>query len=69
MRQFQSHSRSSEAVDYNLLSDNANYVQTWSCVQAMVVILCTIVQVETKQNIFLTQIFFAYQNSLKQTCF
>ena len=45
MRQFQSSSRSHETRDYNLLSDNASYVQTWSSVQCFVVILCTVIQV------------------------
>jgi len=52
MRQFQSHSRSSEAVDFNLLNDNASYVQTWSSVQCLVVILCTVVQVYFVKSFF-----------------
>jgi len=52
MRQFQSSSRSHETRDYNLLSDNASYVQTWSSVQCFVVILCTVIQVYFVKSFF-----------------
>ena len=45
MRQFQSMTRSGEARDFNLIQDNSAYVQNWSIAQAIVVILCTAVQV------------------------
>ena len=45
MRQFQSMTRSGEARDFNLIQDNSAYVQNWSIAQALVVILCTAVQV------------------------
>ena len=37
--------RSGEARDFNLIQDNSAYVQNWSIAQALVVILCTAVQV------------------------
>ena len=46
MRQFQSMTRSGEARDFNLIQDNSAYVQNWSIAQAIVVILCTAVQVD-----------------------
>ena len=45
MRQFQSMTRSGEARDFNLIQDNSAYVQNWSIAQALVVMLCTAVQV------------------------
>jgi hypothetical protein len=48
MRQFQTMSRGTEARDFNLLQDNASYVQTWSAAQCFIVMLCTIVQVRKK---------------------
>ena len=47
MRQFQSMTRSGEARDFNLIQDNSAYVQNWSIAQALVVMLCTAVQVFT----------------------
>jgi len=52
MKQFQSQSRSSETRDYNLLQGNAGYVQTWSIVQLIVVVLCTVVQVYFVKSFF-----------------
>jgi emp24/gp25L/p24 family/GOLD len=46
MRQFQTMSRGTEARDFNLLQDNASYVQNWSAAQCFIVVLCTVVQVE-----------------------
>ena len=37
--------RSGEARDFNLIQDNSAYVQNWSIAQALVVMLCTAVQV------------------------
>jgi len=45
MRQFQTMSRGTEARDFNLLQDNAKYVQNWSAAQCFIVMLCTVVQV------------------------
>jgi hypothetical protein len=45
MKQFQSMTRSGEARDFNLIQDNSNYVQNWSMMQILVVVLCTVVQV------------------------
>ena len=47
MRQFQAMSKGTEARDFNLIQGNASYVQTWSLAQIIVVVVCTIVQVET----------------------
>merc|ERR1711913_12669 len=52
MRQFQSMTRSGEARDFNLIQDNSAYVQTWSIAQALVVILCTAVQVYFVKSFF-----------------
>ena len=40
-------SKGTEARDFNLIQGNASYVQTWSLAQIIVVVVCTIVQVET----------------------
>lgn len=45
MFQYQSHSRSLEARDLALISDNNNYVQTWSIAQIIVIFITTAVQV------------------------
>jgi len=52
MRQFQSMSRGGEARDFNLIQDNSSYVQTWSIAQIVVVILCTVVQVNFVKSLF-----------------
>merc|ERR1712233_252550 len=52
MRQFQSMTRSGEARDFNLIQDNSAYVQNWSIAQALVVILCTAVQVYFVKSFF-----------------
>ena len=51
MRQFQSMSRGAEARDFNLIEGNSSYVQTWSMVQCLIVILCTVVQVFQQETI------------------
>lgn len=45
MLQFQSHRRNMEARDLALLMDNNAYVQQWSMLQILVVVLTTAVQV------------------------
>merc|ERR550519_2702071 len=52
MRQFQSMTRSGEARDFNLIQDNSAYVQNWSIAQALVVMLCTAVQVYFVKSFF-----------------
>jgi len=52
MRQFQTMSRGTEARDFNLLQDNASYVQTWSAAQCFIVMLCTVVQVRKKYLLY-----------------
>merc|ERR1711971_397410 len=52
MRQFQSMSKGSEARDFNLIQDNSSYVQNWSIAQALVVMLCTAVQVYFVKSFF-----------------
>merc|ERR1711892_819151 len=52
MRQFQSMSMGGEARDFNLIQDNSSYVQTWSIAQIVVVILCTVVQVNFVKSLF-----------------
>merc|ERR1719192_1253988 len=52
MRQFQSMSRGGEARDFNLIQDNSSYVQTWSIAQIVVVILCTVIQVNFVKSLF-----------------
>eukprot|EP00092_Neocalanus_flemingeri_P013523 GFUD01014584.1.p2 GENE.GFUD01014584.1~~GFUD01014584.1.p2 ORF type:complete len:509 (+),score=171.21 GFUD01014584.1:474-2000(+) len=52
MRQFQSMSRGGEARDFNLIQDNLSYVQTWSMAQIVVVILCTVIQVNFVKSLF-----------------
>lgn len=45
MLQYQSFSRSSEARDYALLIDNNKYVQNWSIIQIVVILLTCSIQV------------------------
>lgn len=45
MLQYQSHSRSSEARDHALLVDNNAYVQNWSLIQIVIILLTCSVQV------------------------
>merc|ERR1711971_1406706 len=52
IRQFQSMTRSGEARDFNLIQDNSAYVQNWSIAQALVVMLCTAVQVYFVKSFF-----------------
>lgn len=52
MKQFQSMSRGGEAKDFNLLQDNSSYVQSWSMAQILVVIICTVVQVNFVKSFF-----------------
>merc|ERR1719305_117985 len=52
MRQFQSMTKSGEARDFNLIQDNSAYVQNWSIAQALVVMLCTAVQVYFVKSFF-----------------
>merc|ERR1711971_182726 len=52
MRQFQSMTRTGEARDFNLIQDNSAYVQNWSIAQALVVMLCTAVQVYFVKSFF-----------------
>merc|ERR1712013_896061 len=52
MRQFQSMTRSGEARDFNLIQDNSAYVQNWSIAQIVVVILCTVIQVNFVKSLF-----------------
>ena len=48
IRQFQAMSKGTEARDFNIIQGNFNYVQNWSMAQILVVIICTIVQVNDK---------------------
>jgi hypothetical protein len=52
MRQFQTMSRGTEARNFNLLQDNAKYVQNWSAAQCFIVMLCTVVQVYFVKSFF-----------------
>merc|ERR1712013_847842 len=52
MRQFQSMTRGGEARDFNLIQDNSAYVQNWSIAQIVVVILCTVIQVNFVKSLF-----------------
>jgi len=52
MRQFQTMTRGGEARDFNLIQDNSSYVQTWSIAQIIVVIVCTVVQVNFVKSFF-----------------
>lgn len=52
MRQFQQMSRGSEARDFNMLQDNYKYVQQWSIVQCIIVLICGIVQVYFVRHLF-----------------
>ncbi|GAB0098226.1 Transmembrane emp24 domain-containing protein [Sergentomyia squamirostris] len=52
MLQFQSHSRSREARDYALLSDNNGYVQKWSMAQILVILVTTTIQVYFVRKLF-----------------
>lgn len=45
MLQFQAHSRNSEARDFALLVDNNSYVQNWSLVQIIVILITCSIQV------------------------
>lgn len=45
MLQFQSHSKNLEARDYALLVDNNGYVQNWSLIQIIVILLTCSIQV------------------------
>lgn len=47
MFQYQSHSRSLEARDLALITDNNNYVQKWSIAQIVVIVITTAVQVNS----------------------
>lgn len=49
MLQYQAHSRNSEARDYALLIDNNKYVQNWSLIQIVVILLTCSVQVRIRQ--------------------
>lgn len=52
MLQHQNHIRGSEGRDFNLISDNNNYIQTWSVVQIMVIIGTTVLQVHFVRRLF-----------------
>ncbi|XP_055686131.1 transmembrane emp24 domain-containing protein 6 [Lutzomyia longipalpis] len=52
MLQYQSHSRSREARDYALLSDNNGYVQKWSMAQILVILVTTTIQVYFVRKLF-----------------
>lgn len=52
MFQYQSHSRNTEARDYALIIDNNSYVQNWSLLQIVVIILTTSVQVYFVRKLF-----------------
>merc|ERR1712014_496993 len=52
IRQFQAMSKGTEARDFNIIQGNFNYVQNWSMAQILVVIICTIVQVNFVKNLF-----------------
>lgn len=52
MRQFQSMTRGGEARDFNLIQDNSSYVQNWSMVQILIVIMCTVIQVQFVKSFF-----------------
>ena len=45
IRQFQQMSKGTEARDFNVIQANFSYVQNWSIAQIVVVIICTLVQV------------------------
>ena len=45
IRQFQQMSKGTEARDFNVIQGNFSYVQNWSIAQIVVVIICTLVQV------------------------
>lgn len=66
---YQSQSRSSEARDMALISDNNNYVQTWSLAQIVVIMIAGAVQVrkyisrikkKTKYSLIIAFAFFRY---------
>merc|ERR1719273_846897 len=52
IRQFQSMTRGTEARDFNIIQANFSYVQNWSIAQIIVVIICTLVQVNFVKNLF-----------------
>lgn len=52
MLQHQNHIRGSEGRDFNLISDNNNYIQTWSVAQIMVIIGTTVLQVHFVRRLF-----------------
>merc|ERR1719225_1564611 len=52
IRQFQSMSKGTEARDFNIIQANFSYVQNWSIAQIIVVIICTLVQVNFVKNLF-----------------
>merc|ERR1712079_632503 len=52
MRQFQSMTKGTEARDFNIIQANFSYVQNWSIAQIIVVIICTLVQVNFVKNLF-----------------
>jgi hypothetical protein len=52
MFQHQSFSRAREARDYALIMDNNSYVQFWSFIQIVVIILTTTIQVYFVRKLF-----------------
>merc|ERR1711953_557018 len=52
IRQFQSMSKGTEARDFNIIQANFSYVQNWSIAQIIVVIICTLVQVQFVKRLF-----------------
>lgn len=52
IRQFQQMSKGTEARDFNVIQANFSYVQNWSVAQIVVVIICTLVQVNFVKNLF-----------------
>ena len=44
-------SKGTEARDFNVIQANFSYVQNWSIAQIVVVIICTLVQVNPYMNI------------------
>lgn len=50
--QYQQHSRAKEALDFNLLEDNASYVAFWSVVQCLVIMGTASFQVYFVRKLF-----------------
>ncbi|KAF4527024.1 hypothetical protein B566_EDAN001572 [Ephemera danica] len=55
MLQYQHHSRSREARDYNLLLDNNSYIQNWCLMQIVFIACTTVLQVYFVRKLFETK--------------